>query len=272
MSEMLFKIDAAVRYLHSRDIKSADCAIILGSGLASYADYFKEEKTVYFGDIPFFMQPTNADHRSYLSYGEMNGKKIIVIAGRFHFYEGFHREDIVFPVRVMARLGVKRLIITNAAGAINTDYKAGEFMLISDHINLSARNPLIGENIPELGPRFPDMTDTYNKELRASVMAGAKEIGINLHEGVYTMVIGPSFETPAEIRFMRIIGADAVGMSSVPEAIAAKHAGMEVIGISCLTNMAAGILDQPITGEEVNATADANFLTFCELLNIAINV
>ena len=197
---------------------------------------------------------------------------MIIMAGRFHYYENRDMDKTAFPARVMVSLGVKRFIITNAAGCVNTEWNAGELMLISDHINLSGNNPLIGRNLDEFGPRFPDMTYTYNRELREKLKAAASEKGIELHEGVYAMFTGPSFETPAEIRFARAIGADAVGMSTVPEAIIASHAGREVIGISFLSNMAAGVLDKPLSGAEVNEAALHIKDTFAEVVDLAIDL
>ena len=194
------------------------------------------------------------------------------MAGRFHYYESRDMDKTAFPARVMVSLGVKRFIITNAAGCVNTEWNAGELMLISDHINLSGNNPLIGKNHDKFGPRFPDMTYTYNKELREKLTAAAAEKGIKLREGVYAMFTGPSFETPAEIRFARIIGADAVGMSTVPEAIIANHAGREIIGISFLSNMAAGVLDKPLTGAEVTEAAMRIKDTFAEVVDLAIEI
>jgi purine-nucleoside phosphorylase len=213
-----------------------------------------------------------SDHRGQVVYGEYKGKKIIIMAGRFHYYESHDMEKTAYPARVMVALGVKRFIITNAAGCVNTDWHAGELMLISDHINLSGNNPLIGKNLDQFGPRFPDMTYTYNKELREKLIKASAAKGINLREGVYAMFTGPSFETPAEIRFARTIGADAVGMSTVPEAIIANHAGREIIGISFLSNMAAGVLNKPLTGAEVTEAALRIKDTFAEVVDMAIEI
>jgi purine-nucleoside phosphorylase len=194
------------------------------------------------------------------------------MAGRFHYYESRNMDKAAYPTRVMAALGIKRLILTNAAGCVNTDFSMGHLMLLSDHINLSGDNPLIGRNIDELGPRFPDMTYTYSKELREKLKKQAADEGIELYEGVYAMFSGPSFETPAEIRFARTIGADAVGMSTVPEAIVASHAGVEIIGISFLSNMAAGVLDQPISGDEVAEASLAIKDDFTKVVDLAIQL
>lgn len=190
--------------------------------------------------------------------------------GRFHYYEGFSLDQVTFPVRVMKALGVEKLIVTNACGAVNTNFAAGDLMLISDHINLAANNPLIGANNDELGVRFQDLSETYSKKLRAIAKDVANNNNINLQEGVYAWFTGPTYETPAEIRMARIIGADAVGMSTVPEAIVARHSGIEVLGISCLTNMACGILDQPLGHEEVIETANWVKSSFLKLISETI--
>lgn len=261
----------ACEYLEARGIIAPEVGIVLGSGLGSYTENLKDMIRVPYTDIPGFAQSTAPSHEGALYYGEHLGRKLIVMSGRFHYYEGWPMRAVIFPVRVMAKLGISRLILTNAAGSINLDFPAGSLMLITDHINMSGNNPLIGPNLKEFGVRFPDMTHGYNAEIRESIKAKALEQGIDLHEGVYVMMSGPSFESPAEIRFLRTIGADAVGMSTVPEAIAANHAGLDVVGISCLANAAAGITDNPLTSEEVNEAANAISETIVKVVNIAIN-
>ena len=246
--------------------------IVLGSGLNDFADRIKKPLILSYNDVPYMEAGLVSDHRGQVVYGEYKGKKIIIMAGRFHYYESHDMEKTAYPARVMVALGVKRFIITNAAGCVNTDWHAGELMLISDHINLSGNNPLIGKNLDQFGPRFPDMTYTYNKELREKLIKASAAKGINLREGVYAMFTGPSFETPAEIRFARTIGADAVGMSTVPEAIIANHAGREIIGISFLSNMAAGVLNKPLTGAEVTEAALRIKDTFAEVVDMAIEI
>lgn len=269
----LSTIDATAKYLRDRGITEPEVGIVLGSGLNSYADRLKNAIRINYSEIPGFISPTVAGHYGEIIYGDLDGIKVIVLAGRFHYYEGHSITRVVFPYRVLIRLGIKRMIITNASGCINRSFEAGSLMLISDHINLTGRNPLIGANIPELGPRFPDMTDTYNKSLREAVKAEAAAIGIELHEGVYAGLTGPCFETPAEIRFLATIGADAVGMSTVPEAIVTNHAGLEVIGISCLSNMAAGIIeDKEITTDEVDQTGADVAETFAKVVDIAVRI
>ena len=259
-------------FLYSRGVIRPEVGIILGSGLNDYADRIKDPLILSYNDVPYMEAGLVSDHRGQIVYGECRGKKVIIMAGRFHYYENHDMDRTAFPARVMVALGVKRFIITNAAGCVNTDWDAGELMLISDHINLSGNNPLIGKNLDEYGPRFPDMTYTYNRELREKLIEKAAARGIKLREGVYAMFTGPSFETPAEIRFARTIGADAAGMSTVPEAIIANHAGREIIGISFLSNMAAGVLDKPLTGAEVTEAALRVKNTFAEVVDLAIEI
>ncbi len=266
------RVREAAVYLYSKGVLRPEIGIILGSGLNDFADRIKNPLIFSYNDVPHMEAGLVSDHRGQVVYGEYKGKKVIIMAGRFHYYENRDMDKTAFPARVMVSLGVKRFIITNAAGCVNTNWNAGDLMLISDHINLSGNNPLIGKNLDEFGPRFPDMTYTYNKELREKLIAAAAEKGIQLREGVYAMFTGPSFETPAEIRFARIIGADAAGMSTVPEAIVANHAGREIIGISFLSNMAAGVLDKPLTGAEVTEAALRIKDTFAEVVDLAIDI
>ena len=266
------RVREAAVYLYGKGVLKPEIGIILGSGLNDFADRIRNPLVISYNDVPNMEAGLVSDHRGQVVYGTYKGKRVIIMAGRFHYYENRDMDKTAFPARVMVSLGVKRFIITNAAGCVNTDWNAGELMLISDHINLSGNNPLIGRNLDEFGPRFPDMTYTYSSELRNKLMAAASEKGINLHEGVYAMFTGPSFETPAEIRFARTIGADAAGMSTVPEAIIASHAGREVIGISFLSNMAAGVLDKPLTGAEVTEAAARIKDTFAEVVDLAIDI
>lgn len=270
--DILTAIRESVSFLESRGVAEPDTGIILGSGLNDYADKIEDPIVLSYNDIPNMQAGLVSDHRGQLMYGTYLGKRVLIMAGRFHYYESGDMNKAAHPARVMAALGVKRFIITNAAGCINTDFGKGKLMLISDHINLSGANPLIGKNLDEFGPRFPDMTYTYNRELREKLKAAAAAEGIDLCEGVYCMMSGPAFETPAEIRFARVAGADAVGMSTVPEAIIANHAGCEIIGISFLANMAAGVLDQPLTGAEVAEAAEAIKETFSKVVDLAITV
>ena len=266
------RVREAAVFLYGKGVLKPEIGIILGSGLNDFADRIKNPLIISYNNVPHMEAGLVSDHRGQVVYGEYKGKKVIIMAGRFHYYENRDMDKTAFPARVMVSLGVKRFIITNAAGCVNTDWNAGELMLISDHINLSGNNPLIGKNLDEFGPRFPDMTYTYNKELREKLKKAASEKGIQLREGVYAMFTGPSFETPAEIRFARAIGADAAGMSTVPEAIIANHAGREIIGISFLSNMAAGVLDKPLTGAEVTEAAMRIKDTFAEVVDMAIEI
>ncbi len=235
-------------------IGTADIAVILGSGLGDFGNELKNAREIAYADIPGFPHATVKGHAGKLICGELVGKQVMMMSGRFHSYEGHPMEDVTLPIRVMARLGVKNLIVTNAAGGVNLSFSAGCLMMITDFINLSGKNPLVGENLDEFGPRFPDMSNAYDKDLRALALSCAGELKIDLKQGVYCWMSGPCYETPAEIRMTRILGADAVGMSTVPETIVAVHSGMKVLGFSCITNMAAGVLDQPINHEEVMET------------------
>lgn len=259
-------------YLYGKGVLRPEIGIILGSGLNDFADRIKDPLIISYNDVPYMEAGLVSDHRGQIVYGEYKGKKIIIFAGRFHYYESGDMQKASYPARVMVALGIKRFIITNAAGCVNTGWNAGDLMLIKDHINLSGSNPLIGPNLDEYGPRFPDMSYTYDRDLREKLKAAAANEGIMLREGVYAMFSGPSFETPAEIVFARTIGADAAGMSTVPEAIVANHAGREIIGISLLSNMAAGVLDQPLTAEEVNEAGRQAKEIFARVVDLAIEI
>ncbi|MEK5165204.1 purine-nucleoside phosphorylase [Paenibacillus sp. FSL R5-0527] len=246
----------AADYIRSRAAHTPKVGLILGSGLGVLADHIEQPVTIAYKDIPYFPQSTVEGHAGELLIGTVQGTAVVLMKGRFHMYEGYGPELTAFPVRVMKELGVSTLLVTNAAGGVNTSYSPGDLMLISDHINLTGKNPLIGPNDGELGPRFPDMSQAYSRRLRDTARQVAGEKGVPLQEGVYAGLLGPSYETPAEIRMLRTLGADAVGMSTVSEVIVARHAGLEVLGISCISNMAAGILDQPLSHAEVMETTD----------------
>lgn len=231
--------------------------LILGSGLGELGQKVSDAIAIDYKDIPNFPVSTVSGHAGRFLFGRLSGRNVAVMQGRFHHYEGYTLQQVVMPVRVMAMLGCDILIVTNAAGGINLAFKPGDLMLIEDHINLMGDNPLIGPNIDELGLRFPDMSNAYDVGLRQTALKCAMEEKISLRQGIYAALTGPSYETPAEIRMLRTLGADAVGMSTVPEVIAAVHAGMKVVGISCITNMAAGVLNQPLSHKEVMDTADA---------------
>ena len=229
----------------------AEIGVVLGSGLGDFAQELKNAKELAYADIPGFPKATVPGHAGKFILGELSGKTVLLMSGRFHSYEGYPMDEVVLPVRVMKRLGVKDLILTNAAGGVNTDFAAGCLMLLTDFINLSGKNPLTGLNLDAFGPRFPDMTNAFDRGLRTIAQMSAGELGVDLRRGVYCWMNGPTYETPAEVRMARTLGADAVGMSTVPEVIAARHCGMRVLGLSCITNMAAGVLDQPINHQEV---------------------
>lgn len=234
----------------------ADIGVILGSGLGDYAEALEDAVKLPYSEIPGFPRSTVAGHAGMWCCGTLYGKRVVMMQGRFHYYEGYGMKDVTLPVRVMQKIGVKTLIVTNAAGGVNLGYHPGELMVIGDMFSMTAQNPLIGPNLDAFGPRFPDMSCAFDKELRALAHECANEQGFALREGVYAQMTGPTYETPAEIRMLRTLGADAVGMSTVPEVIVARHGGMRVLGISCITNMAAGILDQPLDHAEVTETAN----------------
>jgi len=249
-----------------------ELGLILGSGLGEIADEVGGVRIPYC-EIPGFANSTVQGHKGSLVFAEVNGKKCVFMQGRYHFYEGHTLQKIIYPVRVMKQLGVKTLILTNAAGGINPDFKGGDLMIITDHINLMGSNPLIGMNDDSVGVRFPDMSEVYKKHLREIALNEAKKLNINIKQGVYAASTGPSYETPAEVRMLKVIGADACGMSTVPEAIAANHAGMDVLGISCITNMAAGIQNKALSHEEVVEQADVIKGSFKSLiLNVIKNI
>jgi len=233
---MVNKIHEAVEYLKSEELQNPYVGIVLGTGLGGLVNKIKAEKVIEYADIPHFPLSTVESHSGRLIFGVLNGKKVLAMQGRFHYYEGYSAAEIVFPIRVMKLLGVKYLLISNAAGAVNLDFKKGSLMLIEDHINMIADNPLRGKNIDDFGPRFPDMSQPYNKNLNTLLIRIAKEKGIVLNKGVYTAVAGPNLETRAEYRYLRKIGSDAVGMSTVPEVIAANHMGLPTCAISVLTD------------------------------------
>lgn len=235
-----------------------DVAMILGSGLGYLGDLVEDAVAVAYGEIPYFKVSTAPGHKGQLVFGMLNGKKVAVMQGRMHHYEGYSYEEVSYAVRVLRLLGCEKLIVTNAAGCVNTAWKAGELMLITDHIKIFMESPLRGENVAEFGPRFPDASHLYTPALQEVARGAAADLNISLREGVYMYFPGPQYETPAEVRLARIVGADAVGMSTAPEVITAAHCGMQVLGFTLLSNMAAGILDQPLSEQEVlDAAAEA---------------
>ena len=266
------QIRGAAEYILSRTTYRPAVGMVLGSGLGDYADTLEDAVRIPYAEIPGFPVPTAPGHVGALVFGRKQGQEVVVLQGRIHFYEGLPQRLITLPTRVLAAIGVKKLVLTNAAGGANTSFEPGTLMLISDHINFSFDNPLIGPNLDEFGPRFPDVTDLYKAELRRKVKAAAEAAGIRLREGVYMMFTGPNYETPAEVRMAKILGADAVGMSTVPEALVAGHCGMEVLGISCITNIAAGLSDKKLDHSEVLEIAVKVHDTFQKLLDVILTV
>ena len=254
MSDFDRAVEAA-EFLRGRGFGGAEVAVVLGSGLGAFADTLAEPFEIAYGEIPHWPASAIVGHAGRLVGGVLKGRNVLALSGRVHFYEGHPLTTVTFPMRVVGRLGVPRVILTNAAGGINTRFSQGALMLIDDHINLLGSNPLVGVNDERFGARFPDMSEVYSKRLRETAQAAAAVAGVAVERGVYIAVHGPSYETPAEIRAFRAWGADAVGMSTAPEAIVARHMGLEVLGISCITNMAAGVLPQPLVHAEVVETA-----------------
>ena len=262
-------IKQSADFLKQKYAKTPKIGLILGSGLGVLAEEIENPVKIPYEEIPEFPVSTVEGHAGQLVFGTIKGIEVVAMQGRFHFYEGYTFDKVTFPVRVMKELGVEKLIVTNAAGGVNENFAPGDLMLISDHINNMGTNPLIGPNDSKLGVRFPDMSEAYCKSLRETARKIASSIGLSIQEGVYVGNTGPSYETPAEVRMLRVLGGDAVGMSTVPEVIVARHAGLKVLGISCISNMAAGILDQPLNHEEVIETTEkvkANFLQYVKEL------
>jgi purine-nucleoside phosphorylase len=249
------RIEETAAHIRSGCGTLPDTAIVLGSGLGDFADRLRDAFVAPYGGLPHWPASTVIGHSGKLVIGNIGARRVAALAGRAHFYEGHDLATVVFAVRVMGRLGVKQVILTNAAGGINTGFAQGALMILDDHINLIGTNPLVGTNDERLGARFPDMSEVYSSRLRRIADDAAAATGVPVQHGVYVATHGPSYETPAEIRFFRTIGADAVGMSTVPEAIAARHMGLEVLGISCITNMAAGVLPGVLNHDEVMDTA-----------------
>lgn len=243
-------------YLSENIDRDPQMGLILGSGLGELADDIEDARTFPYGDIPGFKESTVEGHAGRLVFGELEGANVCIMQGRYHYYEGHDMDDLIFPVQVMAELDMNPLLVTNASGAINRDFQVGDLVRLEDHINFMGTNPLMGPNDDDLGPRFVDMTYAYDPELGELAHDQADQLGLGLKDGVYLATTGPSYETPAEIEMFDTVGADLVGMSTVPEVIAANHCGMDVLGISCVTNMAAGVLDEPLDHEEVIETTE----------------
>jgi purine-nucleoside phosphorylase len=270
MIQLKPELSDAIEYISENVSINVREAIILGSGLGEFADLLENKKTVFFKDIPNFPQSSVAGHHGSLVFGNLNGKDILAVQGRVHLYEGYSPEEIIFPIQVYHGLGIKNLILTNAAGCTNTNFSEGDLMLISDQINFTFKNPLTGKNNDQLGPRFPDMSMPYSKELIILAEKAASENNILLKKGVYFGLQGPSYETPAEIRMIQFFGGDAVGMSTIHDLIAAKYLGMNVLGISCLTNMGAGLAKKTLTHDDVTKTAHQVKNQFVKLISSII--
>jgi len=256
MSEIYDKLKKCYETVRAKTEFSPEVAIVLGSGLGGYADEIEVETSIDYKEISGFPVSTVPGHAGRFVFGRIRGVPVVVMQGRVHYYEGYSISDVVLPARLMGLLGAKVLFLTNAVGAINISFSAGDFMLIQDHILYAVPSPLIGPNIEELGTRFPDMSEVYDKNLRKKIISAASDLDIKLREGIYLQTTGPNFETPAEIRAFGALGADVVGMSTACEAVAAKHMGLKVCGISCISNLAAGISRIPLTHEEVQEMAD----------------
>ena len=262
--------EQAAKFIRSKTKLRPKIALVLGSGLGAFADGLESTTRIPYERIPHFPRSTAVGHAGRLVIGKVGDVAVAAMQGRVHFYEGYSLGDVIFPMRVFGRLGIRAAILTNAAGGINLGFKQGTLIVMRDHINLQGSNPLIGPNDERFGPQFPDMTHAYHKDYRVAALEEARRLGIEVSEGVYAALPGPSYETPAEIRCLRTIGADVVGMSTVPEVIAAHHMGIRVLGISCVTNMAAGILDKPLDHQEVLATGERVQSQFIALLRAVL--
>lgn len=251
MNELIAQLNETVNYIKSCTTATPKVGIVLGSGLGNLSEVIEVETAIEYGNIPHFPVSTVKGHGGKLLFGKLGGVSVVCMSGRFHFYEGYSAQQVIFPVRVMKMLGIETLLLSNAAGGVNANYKVGDLMIINDHISFFTTNPLIGKNVEELGTRFPDMSEPYNKELIAKALEIGEKHNIKLHQGVYTAVTGPTFETHAEYRLIKVIGSDVVGMSTVQECIAAVHCGMKVFAVSVVTDLGIREDDNVITHEEV---------------------
>ncbi|TCP69914.1 purine-nucleoside phosphorylase [Baia soyae] len=263
---MIQRIQEAKEFISSKTNQTYQFGLILGSGLGDLADKVENKVTIKYDEVPHFPVSTVEGHAGQLVLGTLAGKQVIAMQGRFHFYEGYSQQDVTFPVRVMKALGVETVLVTNAAGGMNADFHAGDLMLITDHINMTGSNPLIGPNFAELGPRFPDMSTAYTPELVEVAKRVAADQGVTVQQGVYAGISGPTYMTPAELIMLRNMGGDAIGMSTVPEVIVARHAGMKVLGITCITDMAIGEALEPLTHEQVVEVANRTKPIFMNLV------
>lgn len=260
--DLLKRIEEAKAFIFSKHSEKIQAAIILGSGLGGIVKDIENQKVIKYSDIPGFPESTVKGHAGEIIIGELCGKTVLAMNGRFHYYEGYDMQTVTFPVRVIKALGIENIIITNAAGGMNPNFEPGDLMIITDHINMMGANPLIGANYEELGPRFPDMSSAYNKQLIELALSSAKALNIKVQQGVYCPVSGPTYETAAELKMLRLIGGDAVGMSTVPEVIVANHMSMKVLGISCITDMAIGDSLEPLDHSRVVETANKAMAKF----------
>lgn len=273
MNKVYEKLRMCLESVREKTDFQPEVALILGSGLGDYADGIQVVQTIDYSEIQGFPTSTVPGHKGRFVFGYVGKVPVVIMQGRVHYYEGYSMQDVVLPTRLMGILGAKKLILTNAAGGVNFDFQPGDFMMITDHITTAIPSPLIGENIKELGVRFPDMSRVYSERICEIIRKKAEEMGITLREGVYIQLTGPAYETPAEIRMCRNWGADAVGMSTACEAVAARHMGMEICGISCITNLAAGMLKKELNHQEVQETADRVAVKFKELITqIVVNI
>ncbi len=264
------RAESAAQFLLSQTPLRPTIGLVLGSGLGGFADDLSEATRIPYANIPSFPRSTAIGHAGQMVIGQVGDVAVAAMQGRVHLYEGYSPQEVAFPTRVFGRMGIRALILTNAAGGINLEYKQGALVVITDHINLQGDNPLVGPNDDRFGPRFPDMTQAYARTYREIALRAARRLGKTVHQGVYAGLLGPSYETPAEIRYLRTIGADLVGMSTIPEVIVARHMGLKVLAISCVTNMAAGISDAVLNHEEVLATGERVKGDFVALLRAVL--
>ncbi len=271
-SSLYDRVQETANWLNERAREKPVVALILGSGLGELADTLPERVALPYEEIPHFPTSSVEGHAGNMVFGEFSGRYVVIMQGRVHYYEGWEPDEITFPIRVFGAMGIERVLITNSAGGINPDFKPGDLMLITDHLNLTGYSPLRGENDDRFGPRFPDMSEAYDPEMRQTIIAAAREMNIPLKSGVYAGMAGPSYETPAEIRMLAKIGGDAVGMSTVPETIVANHMGLKVGGVSCISNLAAGISERKLSHAEVKATANLVRETFASLVQKTVEL
>jgi purine-nucleoside phosphorylase len=270
MDDQFTRAETAVKFVLHRTPLRPQIGLVLGSGLGAFADFLTDANRIPYAEIPAFPRSTAIGHAGQMVIGKSGAVPVAVMQGRVHLYEGYSAQEVAFPMRVFGRMGIRAAILTNAAGGINLNYQQGALVLIRDHINLQGANPLVGPNDDRFGVRFPDMTQAYARSYRELARQEAAKLGMTLHEGVYAALLGPSYETPAEITYLRTIGADLVGMSTAFEVIAARHMGIKVLAISCVTNMAAGILDQPLSHQDVMETGERVKTSFEALLRAVL--